>query len=103
MAPCEVCKIEVRPGDQVRFIDDVTVHYFCSQAHLLEWRRVPDETEIPGQTTVDELLAAPEVGEKEAESEVVEEKTDDPLACPDCGFVAKTKGGLAAHIRAKHA
>lgn len=102
MALCEVCGKDVAPGDLFKLVEGTKVRFFCSPAHLSEGRAAteepkeawekPDEPEIPGQTNLETVI-------KEEETQ---EKKDAALICSVCGFEAKTKGGLGAHVRSKH-
>jgi len=63
MASCEVCQVEVSPGDAVKKADaGGFVHYYCSEAHALQEKpAVAEELEvIEGQITVEEIVAEEE-------------------------------------------
>lgn len=40
--------------------------------------------------------------EKESAGDSEQEETTKEFICPECGFVAASKSGLSAHVRAKH-
>ena len=83
MARCEVCGVEQYPANTVvRWDAAHQRHFFCSQQHMEQWNEakpLPEEPEpreeqsleedqeqIEGQTTVEELLEAPQEPEKPA-------------------------------------
>jgi len=63
MATCEVCQVEVSPGDAVKKADaGGFVHYYCSEAHALQEKPAAEEapTPVAEQLTVEEIVAEEE-------------------------------------------
>ena len=76
MASCEVCQVEVSPGDAVKKADaGGFVHYYCSEAHALQEKPAAEEapTPVAEQLTVEDVVA-------EATEEIVAEEEPAPPA-----------------------
>jgi len=96
MALCEICGADVQPGDVVTLGEYTERHNFCSVEH----RQLYLNGE---QLTVDDAIAESLTTEA-PEDEAVEhcEEEMEVWICPICDFEAKTKAGLATHVRSKH-
>ena len=107
MAICEVCGYDQYPANTRIWMDKTGLrHFFCSDQHLESFVAGPPEAETLEERKEQEVKEAVVLPERQKELDEAAKEGREPapsrLLCPECGFEAQNKAGLAAHQRAKH-